>query len=137
MRSLLNALVLTLAFSSTAVASVKHGTIEGIWSTKAGCDWKKNSNNPASVAPENFLDFVYLTESGIEGYEWGCQFVSSFKGNSGETVSIGSCSAEGEIWPQLMITNWNDKEGWGVSVLNDKNEPEQVFFPVQCTKENK
>lgn len=123
------ALCSVLLACSTANAAI----INGVWSTKQGCKWITNFNkDPSAVSPDNLFDFMYLSKEGIEGYEWGCRFVSSYDGEYGETVNIASCSAEGDLWPQMMVTSYDDKQGWGVSILNDKMEPERILFPVQC-----
>lgn len=125
-RTLLSTAVLA-SLCSHAVA----GTINGVWSTKEGCEWRIHSKDANTKVPENMFDFMYLTSNGIEGYEWGCNFVKSFDGAYGEAVNIASCSAEGDAWPQMMVTK-QDKDGWNISILNDKNEPETVSFPVRC-----
>lgn len=120
---------------STAFAAVGQqiNPIEGTWATKEACEWKKKFNSdPSSPSPDELFDYMYLTEKGIEGYEWGCSFVKSFDGDYGETVNIASCSAEGDAWPQMMITRKAGKDGWDVSILNAKNEPESVNFPTRC-----
>lgn len=127
MRKMLISIVVATMTVGTAAAD----TINGVWSTKEGCEWKSNFRDPNNKSPENVLDFMYLTDKGIEGYEWGCSFVKSFDGAYGEAVNIASCSAEGNAWPQMMVTK-RDKDGWSVSILNDKNEPESVAFPVKC-----
>jgi hypothetical protein len=124
------ALVSMLIACSSAQAA-----ITGVWSTKEGCDWiTKFNKDPSAVSPDNLFDFMYLSKEGIEGYEWGCRFLRSYDGEYGETVNIASCSAEGDLWPQMMITSYDGTQGWGVSILNNKMEPERVMFPARCDR---
>lgn len=128
MRKLLISTLMISLLSNQAVAG-----ISGVWSTREGCEWKSASKKDSAVpSPDNLFDLMYLTNKGIEGYEWGCNFVRSFDGEYGETVQIASCSAEGDAWPQMMITKQDGKNGWNVSILNEKNEPENVNFPIKC-----
>lgn len=124
------ALALSLAFACSSA----YAGIDGVWSTKEACEWRKKfDNDPTAVPPDKLFDFVYLSSDGLEGYEWGCSFLKSYEGKYGETLNLASCSAEGDEWPQMMITSYHDDQnGWGVSVLNAKNEPERIVFPVRC-----
>lgn len=131
MRKTLSSILMLITTTGVSAAGITKDSIDGIWSTKEGCEWRANFRDPNNKSPENVLDFMYLTDKGIEGYEWGCSFVKSFDGSNGEAVNIASCSAEGDAWPQMMVTK-QYKDGWSVSILNDKNEPESVAFPVKC-----
>lgn len=124
MRNMMTALAI-VASITPALADVS-----GVWSTQAGCDWRARGND--ANFPKDFETISYLTKDGVLGWEWGCDFLSKSENSYGQTVSVASCSAEGDSWPDLILIEPNGAEGWQLVFRNNAIQVDIMDFPVQC-----
>lgn len=121
--------VLTVAMLSQANAE----TIKGTWSTQEGCDRiERMKTDPNAGFEGNFVEISYLTNQGIFGYEWGCDFLDTKTNNYGVSVHVSSCSAEGDSWPELLLTEFNSVDGWTVVVTDEAGQIREEYYPAQC-----
>ena len=124
------ALVTAIVCSTTACFAEN---INGTWSTAEGCDrLERMKSDPDAAWDGNFIEISYLTEKGILGYEWGCDFLDTKTNKYGVNVHVSSCSAEGDSWPELLLTRYDQSTGWTVVVTDETGKIREEYYPVQC-----
>lgn len=112
--------------------SANSATIDGTWSTIDGCNRLAAMKiNPDAAWDGNFEEMSYLSEQGILGYEWGCDFLDSHTNQYGLTVHVSTCSYGPESWPDLMMTKYSDDTGWTV-VVTEADAIKEEYYPVKC-----
>ena len=131
MRKFLPALFFVIATPALAVTANAQKELSGLWSTKEGCEIDAKKAKDPSYWPKNVEDMMFLTPDGIEGYEWGCQFLDKKSNKVGQTVITASCSAEGDSWPELLLLEYYAPDGWRVINRVDKNINVNIF-PQEC-----
>jgi hypothetical protein len=130
MKTLL-AVVLTIATTVQANAA----TIDGVWSTADGCTrLERMKTDPDAAWEGNFIEISYLSDKGIIGYEWGCDFLDTKTNQYGVSVHVSSCAAEGNSWPDLLLTKFDSSNGWVVAVTDEAGQISEEYYPVQCNQ---
>jgi hypothetical protein len=131
MKTLVSAIIMATMAPALAVTANAQKDIVGVWSTKEGCEIAGKQNKDPSYWPADIDQMMYLTKDGIEGYEWGCQFLDKKSNQYGQTVITASCSAEGESWPELLLLEYYAPDGW--RVINRVGKDINVnIFPQEC-----
>lgn len=126
-------LAATIAFATAAHGQTSK--IDGVWSTAEGCErLERMKTNPDAAWEGNFIEISYLSGKGILGYEWGCDFLDTKTNNYGVNVHVSSCSAEGDSWPELLLTKFNQDRGWTVAVTDETGKIREEYYPVLCEK---
>lgn len=107
--------------------------INGTWSTIEGCErLDRMKVDPDAAWEGNFVEISYLTDKGILGYEWGCDFLDTKTNSYGVSVHVSSCSAEGDSWPELLLTRFDQNNGWAVVVTDETGSIREEYYPVRC-----
>lgn len=117
-----------LIIAALLIPSVAYaGGIDGVYSNlPEACEWNKNQTD---VYPESFELITYLSKDGINGWEWGCDFLSSYEKN-GIQVYVAACSVEGTPWPDLVMVEKLDN-GYSVTMGNNMSET-PMEFTTKC-----
>ena len=123
-KTLTVAMMIVISSPALAVTANAITELEGTWSTKGGCLDRSTGFNPQ----------IYLKPNSIEGWEWGCQFLSKLPNAHGQTVIIASCSAEGESWPDMLLLEYYAPNGWMLTSKGDNGVNNTINFVEQCEK---
>lgn len=124
------AIVATVVLSANACFA---GQIDGTWSTQEGCTrLERMKTDPDAAWEGNFVEISYLSDKGILGYEWGCDFLDTKTNEYGASVHVSSCSAEGDSWPELLLTKYSQDRGWTVAVTDETGKIREEYYPVRC-----
>lgn len=121
-----------IAISSPALADNTVTEPVGTWSTKGGCQDRELTK--LEEYPDGFDQQLYLTANGVEGWEWGCQFLSKLPNSYGQTVIIASCSAEGESWPEMIMLEYYAPDEWMLTGKSTDGTNNTIAFTEQCEK---
>jgi hypothetical protein len=123
--------ILMIAISTAANAEI----IDGTWSSAEGCDrLNRMKTNPDAAWDGNFVEISYLSKKGILGYEWGCDFLDTHTNSYGVSVNVAACTAEGDSWPDLLLTKFDSSNGWVVAVTDEAGQISEEYYPVQCNQ---
>lgn len=121
MKQVFYSLIVLLTSSTIASADVV-----GVWSTKEGCDWYINGNLDNE-------DVSIISERGIEGMEWGCNFNSVSVNAEGQTVYDSTCYIEDQTWQDNVTVETNfDTGGYTAIFSQDDEVPVRLEFPLSC-----
>lgn len=113
--------------------SANSASIDGTWSTVEGCTrLERIKTDPDAAWEGNFVEISYLSKKGILGYEWGCDFLDTHTNEYGVSVNVSACSAEGDSWPELLLTRYDQSTGWTVVVTDETGKIREEYYPVQC-----
>ena len=124
-------MAIMLIFASLSTAGAED--INGVWSNADGCNrLERMKTDPDAAWDGNFVEISYLSNQGILGYEWGCDFLDTKTNNYGLNVHVSSCSAEGDSWPDLLLTKFDKSTGWTVAVTDETGSIREEYYPVQC-----
>lgn len=126
-------MIAAVAVMVLALSQANAETIVGTWSTAEGCDrLERIKTDPDAAWEGNFVDISYLSAKGIAGYEWGCDFLDNKTNEYGVSVHVSACSAEGNSWPDLLLTRFDQSTGWTVAVTDEAGKIREEYYPVQC-----
>lgn len=130
----------SLTFSSTATAIALLSftnysfaqSIDGIWSTKSGCDWLESQ---ANLEDSTAYSLGYLNSKGVNGLNWGCAFNEIDTTVNGVITAESSCWLETEFWHQNIVIK-KDPAGWIVTLHEDTQEKVYLVFDTKCVASN-
>ena len=117
-----------------SVPSIAHAQtkIEGVWATAEACRALFDIQSGKDSFPAGFDTFSYLRNGGMNGWEWGCDFMDRSSNGHDQTVVTSICGGEGDSWPALFLLQFEKQYGWKVIGVPDNNHDNVTEFPVQC-----
>lgn len=126
-------MIATVMLTVAALSQANAATVKGTWSTAEGCArFERMKTDPDAAWEGNFVEMSYLSAKGITGYEWGCDFLDTKTNKYGLNVHVSACSAEGDSWPELLLTRFDQLTGWTVVVKDEIGQIREEYYPVQC-----
>lgn len=119
-----------LLIAMPAIANAET-SIPGVWASPAACQALKAVQSGANTFPDGMDSFTYLRDSGMTGWEWGCDFLHKSHNAYGQTVAVSSCSGEGDSWPELYLIERVDNK-YRVVAGYEGGKQWTIEFEQQC-----
>jgi len=122
-------LILATALIMAPLAAQAGVGIQGTYRTKEACEWSKLPNSQQST-PES-VDYMFLDNKGIHGWEWDCEFLASWRASNGDVSIVAACADGPDAWTDTY-TMRKYVDGYRLMEKTPKGTINVLKYPVRC-----